>query len=143
MTKIHRIGRPNFDDYFELHVSTTAKEMKNHIKKWADKVDANVINWEQDYEGLVQPTYMREFITNDWRWYSSMFATMFVNAECLTHEVIAHECLHVAMAHERFVNHFMMDYEGDCGEHEERLAYYLGEITQSVIKVLRKDKYLK
>jgi hypothetical protein len=36
-----------------------------------------------------------------------------------------------------------MDYGGDCGDHEERLAYYLGEITQEVIKILKGDKYLR
>jgi hypothetical protein len=144
MPKIYRIGRKHFDDYFELHVSKTAKEMKRHIKDWADKCDAKVFDVDEQYEGLVQPTYMREFpAENDRRWYCSMFATMFLNAEYITHEVVAHECLHVAMAHERCVEHFMMDYGGDCGDHEERLAYYLGEITQEVIKTLKEGKYLR
>jgi hypothetical protein len=68
---------------------------------------------------------------------------MFLNEEKLRHEVIVHECLHLAMAHERLVLRFNGDYGRQVSNDEERLCYYHGEAVEVVYEVLRENGHMK
>jgi len=71
-----------------------------------------------------------------------LFAYMHLNEEHLGVGVIAHECLHVAFAHERMIM-FDCSYGADCGQDEERLAYLLTDIIRGVYDVLYKNGHIK
>ena len=144
--KVYRIrADKNFKDYFEMRVYKTKKQMLSNIQHYSKKHDM-LIEHDSRTAGLVQPTQIREFpALDDRKWFSSHFATLFLNEEVLPIEVIAHECLHIALAHERFVEHFVMDYGDDYLDdltNEERLCYYHGRIFQGVFDILKKNKHL-
>jgi hypothetical protein len=147
MTRIFTI-RPDRDIavWFSLHICPTRKAMNAHITAWAKKT-GHVVTHEAATAGLVQPAFVREFpAEGKGSWYSDNFATVFLNdADLRTDrmEIIAHEGLHCALAHERFVQHFSMEYGGGTDsnmEHEERLCYTHGRIVVGIQNALRKAK---
>jgi hypothetical protein len=145
MTRTYAV-RPDrcFDVWFSLHVSSTRKEMNRHIEAYA-KSTWNVVEHEPLTAGLCQATAIREFPPEGKRrWYSDQFATVFLNDEDLKKngtEIVPHEALHCALAHERFVMHYSMDYSScDDMEHEERLCYTHGRIVVGIYKALRGKK---
>jgi hypothetical protein len=72
---------------------------------------------------------------------SNIVGHMFLCEEHLTYPIISHECLHAAMAHERFLERFKMEYGGGVNQHEERLAYYHTYCVEEVVKQLLKHKF--
>jgi hypothetical protein len=145
--KTYRIrSDTTFTDYFDLVVCATQRSMNAYIGKYSESHGMS-IEHDARTAGLVQPTQIREFpALDDRRWYSSHYATMFVNEEQLCIEIVAHECLHLAMAHERFVYHFNMCYgDGDKDDikDEERICYYHGRVVETVFKLLHKHGHFK
>jgi hypothetical protein len=143
MTRVYTV-RPDreFQVWFSLHVSPTRKAMNAHIAAWAKRTGSAVV-LDSKTAGLVQSAFVREFPPEGKTcWYSDHFATMFLNDEDLCKnrvEIIAHEGLHCAMAYERLVQHYSMDYSsGSDMEHEERLCYAHGRIVQGIYVALRK-----
>jgi hypothetical protein len=146
MTATYRI-RPvsNTLDYFILHVSRTQKEMNACLARWYKRNNEPIQN-ESNTAGLVHTSAVREFAGETDGWYNICFGHMFLNEERLTSRIIAHECLHISMAHERYINHFDMMYAGcydGCDENEERLAYYVGDAVQAVMKELSRGGHWK
>ena len=143
MTKTTRI-RPysNHRDYFDLHVSATQKEMNAHAERWAKSLGIKMQH-DAATAGIVQPSSIRMFpeVYRDEEWRSICFCRMFLSQEKLTEQIIAHECLHVAMCHERHVEMFDMRFDMEIDEDEERLAHYLGRTVEGVMKALRKGGY--
>jgi hypothetical protein len=68
---------------------------------------------------------------------------MFVAEDGLGVGIIAHECLHVAMAHERFVLCYGMNYGPQIDEDEERLAYFLTSTVRGVYDMLYEHEHIK
>ena len=131
-----------FAVWFTLYLSVTRKAMNAHIGEWSRKT-GNPVDHDAITAGLVHATSIRQFQPEGKRqWYSDYFATMFLNDEDLRKnraEIIAHEALHCALAHERFVQHFSMDYLSSTDmEHEERLCYTHGRIVAGIYQTLRK-----
>ena len=130
LTHVYDIHRDGWKDWFQLHVSKTKEIMQRHVKAMNKKYRWNIFDIDaKEFNlvlGCVQPVYHSE----------GCFAIMFLNEQALGGGVVAHECLHVAMAHERHVLQFKMDYGPECGEDEERLAYYLTEVVKSVNNVI-------
>jgi hypothetical protein len=129
---------------FTLHIFDTRKKMNTYIMAWQKK-HGRYKEGDHSTAGMVTPRGSREFPSEgNARWYSSDWATMFLNEEDLRkdkHEIIAHEALHCAMAHERNVQHFIMDYGDDSEmEDEERLCYLHGRIVVGIYKALRSKK---
>jgi len=73
-----------------------------------------------------------------------LFAVLFLNEDNLGSGIVAHECLHIAMAHERFVLRFGMNYGNglDDLEDEERLAYFVTHCAKAVYNVLYDNKHI-
>jgi len=140
MTAIYRIKPDSaFLDYFELHVSGTRRAMNRHVEDWSKRRGVHVEH-KAATQGLVQPTSIRMHpAVDDDEWRSRCFARMFLNEEDLSEQVAVHECLHVAMAHERHVHHFRMDYGNEIDEHEERLCHYHGKVVEAVMDLLREE----
>jgi hypothetical protein len=69
---------------------------------------------------------------------------MFLNKKNLTTEIAVHECCHAAFAFEQFISRFAMDYSDDKYlAHEERFCYYLGWLSDEVLKLLKKERFLR
>jgi hypothetical protein len=133
-TKIYKMQRDGWLDHFEMHVSKTSKEMREHIEKlfkeWHCEIPSD--GWSET-RGLVHPVQSIE----------GPFAYLFLAENALGVGVVAHECLHVAMSHERFVLRFGMNYGDQIGEDEERLAYYLTSCARGVYETLYENKHIK
>ena len=135
-TAVYKMQRDGWSDYFELHVSPTSKIMRNHIEKITKRDGWEVPNdgWNET-QGLVHPMSSID----------GPFAYMFLSEESLGVGVVAHECLHAAMAHERYVLRFGMNY-GDGLEdltNEERLAYFLTDTVKGVYNTLYDNNHIK
>jgi hypothetical protein len=141
-TLIYYLARPGYRDYYEVHVSKTMKIMHNHIKKLCQDVGAPVNPDLPNIEAMVKPMF--RWVRTERR-DSGLYCYLFLNEENLDERTIAHECLHVAMCHERCVNEFRMAYSDDMfdTDDEERLAYFLGDVVRAVYMVLRKGKHLR
>lgn len=133
-TCVYEMRRDGWTDYFELHVSPNAQAMRQHIiaefGKYGFPVDADRY---QETHGLVRPILSPDGI----------FALCFLHEGMLGAGVVAHECLHVAMAHERFVLRFGMAYGSDIGTDEERLAYFLTDTVKGVYNTLYENGHIK
>ena len=127
-TAVYDIRRPGWADYFQLHVSGTAEEMYHRAKRIAKPLSFTGIS--DDDAAMVLPIYT---ICSD-----GLIAHMMLCQEYLSHGIIAHECLHVGMARERFLLRFGMDYGDGLTplDNEERLAYYVGDIVELVTECL-------
>ena len=139
-TAVYQMCRDGWRDYFELHVSPTQKTMLNHAEKiYAEAKHELPDNWS-DTLGLVLPMTRVTGGLND-----GLFAYCFLNMEHLGVGIVSHECLHVSMAHERFVLQFKMEY-GDgiqSLKDEERLAHFLTQTVSGVYNVLYDNKHIK
>ena len=107
--------------------------MRKHIEKIAesDGWPIPLEGWENT-RGLVHPIFQ----------YSGPFAYLFIAEDGLGAGIVAHECLHVTMAHERWVLRFGMNYGEGIGEDEERLAYFLTKCIKGVYDVLYEHKHI-
>ena len=121
---IYEMKREGWKYFFEMHVSKTRKAMLAHCKE---------LGREAPLDTLAQLSpYRRNYLDCK----DQVFAIMFLNEEHLDAGLIAHECLHAAMAYERFVNGFEMCYGDDCGPSEERLAYLMTAFIRGVVNML-------
>lgn len=127
LAAIYEMRRDGWRDYFLLHVSPDAKKMRAHAEEVAKGE-----GWPIPSEGwgvtrgLVHPMHSLD----------GPFAHLFLAEDGLGSGIVAHECLHVAMAHERFVLRFAMAYGDEIGEDEERLAYFLTDCIKGVYSTL-------
>lgn len=140
-TTIYKIENPDFNEYFELHVSKTKKIMESHIKSYSKK---EKICMDEEYFGDALGLTISGFFEPQER----PFAYVFFNEENLNFGIINHEIVHVGMAHERYVLHFKMNYgdendESASIENEERLAYYVAFVSNAIYKKLIENKHIK
>lgn len=133
-TAVYIMRRDGWNDYFEMHVSPNAHAMRMHAEAIAKRDGWTVPSegWAET-RGMVHPMQSIE----------GPFAYLFLNEDSLGSGIVAHECLHVAMAHERFVIRYGMDYGPQIGEDEERLAYYLTSSIKGVYNTLYENKHIR
>ena len=129
--KKYAICRTGWLDYFTVKVYSNVKHMRIGITRDGGTPDGSCIALVQPAVSMTNPRHIGEFTSN-------MFATMYLNEDHMGRDILVHECLHVALAHERFVERFRMYYGLECGAQEERLAYYLSEIYVELTRRLRK-----
>lgn len=134
LTQEYVIHRDGWKDWFTVHVSKTKGIMQRHIKNMDRKY-----GWKVDMEGFEQTLGCVQPVYHD----KGCFAIMFLNEQYLGAGTVAHECLHVAMAHERHVLQFGMDYGAGITKDEERLAYYLTDVVKAVYTVLYENGHAK
>ena len=139
--KVLKMQKPGWNDWWELRVARTQKEMQKDIAAYDEENGVPLSNTE-GVLGQVSPCTIISF-DKDNASLGMQFATMFLNQEDLSPGVVAHECLHLAMAHERFI-HFAMNYgPGDTDiDDEERLAYYLTSCIRGVYTTLIEEKVI-
>jgi len=133
-TAVYTMRRDGWNDYFEMHVSPTDKLMRNHAEEIAkrDGWGIQLEGWNET-QGLVHPMSS----------ISGPFAYMFLSEDSLREDIVAHECLHIATSHERFVLRFGMDYGPQIGADEERLAYFMTSVIRGVYDILHEYKHIK
>lgn len=139
-TVVYEMRRAGWRDFFELHVSPNPQAMRMHAEAIYRKVMHPIPEGWESTIGLVLPLCM-SINGRD----SGLFAYCFLNEKDLGAGVVSHECLHVAMAHERFVLQFGMNYgEGyETLADEERLAYFLTETVKGVYNTLYDNGHIK
>ena len=117
-TKTYRIQQDGFKIYFTLHVSKTQKAMHNEIVRCG--------NDDQGLDGVAgqfSPVSCHIDENGERVW---NLGDMFLNEQYLQAGITSHECLHAAMAYERFIRGFYMDYNSeDCNPDEERFSSYI------------------
>jgi len=72
-----------------------------------------------------------------------LFAALFLCEEFLSMDLLAHECLHVAMTLERNIIRYCGLYDGNDGSGnaaEERLAYCVGDFMDQILRACIKEK---
>jgi hypothetical protein len=131
---VYIMRRDGWCDYFELHVSPTSAIMREHAEEVASRDGWTVpsVGWDTT-RGMVHPMLSLD----------GPFAYLFLAEDYLGAGVVSHECLHVAMAHERFVLRFGMAYGDQIGEDEERLAYFLTDTVKGVYNTLYEHGHIK
>ena len=72
--------------------------------------------------------------------YSSMFGIMYVNLADVNDEIIAHECAHAAFAWEYNIRHYAGTFDDDGFDEQEAYCYFLGRITDIVMKAVKDCK---
>jgi hypothetical protein len=135
-TAIYIFKRDNWTETYEVHVSPTDQVMRAHVadvfKKLRIADPRRMEGWERT-GGLVHPT----------NWTQGPFAYCFLVEKRLDGGYVSHEALHIAMAHERFIFRFGMSYGPECGEDEERLAYYLQACVSGIWEILYAHGHVK
>jgi len=71
---------------------------------------------------------------------AEMYGIILLNEEYLIYDLIAHECLHAAIAHDRLINRYMNDYYNENGE-EEKLCWYFQWLFANVIYALKDEGF--
>jgi hypothetical protein len=136
--KEYVISRPGFHDRITIRIYKTAKSMwKGFLTEYARftrrKIHDDLTNTMGiffDIPPLVSDKAGGLFT-------SEQFGIIFFNEQCITPEVIIHECCHAAFSHERNIERFGMDYsKNEDLTHEERFVYYHAWLASEVLKVL-------
>jgi len=132
---VYEMRRDGWRSYFELHVHPTVKSMRKTLAEDpffnSDGLDTT--------DGCVCPVSTMDTKTGE---RDGLFAYMHLNEEHLGVGIVSHECLHVALAHERMTM-FGMRYGDECGKDEERLAYLLTDIIRGVYDILYEHGHIK
>jgi hypothetical protein len=142
--KEYDIRRPGFTDGIKVRVYKTPEAMRKgiiaeHVKfsKWDNEDLSRTMGMFFYTRPLVSDKAEGLFTGN-------IFGTMFLNEKYLTTEIAIHECSHAAFSFEQFISRFNMDYSNDKHlVHEERFAYYLGWLSAEVLKLLKKERFLR
>lgn len=131
--KSYKMTREGWDSYWELRISKTRKRMREDISNFRKKEEYKTLEDIEHIYALVMPLSVFSRDQESGKFYEDLkFAVMFLNEENMEPEVIAHESLHLAMCHERFIR-FNMNYENNSSiRNEERLAYFLMDCVKSV-----------
>ena len=134
---IYDMHRDGWNDYWRMAVYKTNKAM---LKGLADE---GIKDFTADTLALVHPSATYTHKDEYGGFASDMFATLFVSQENMGSEVLCHESVHIALAHERYVLRYGMDYGDDCNPDEERLAYFTGKVFRGIVETLRRHKHME
>jgi len=133
--KSYKIKTDGFREYVILNIYKRKSDMHRALNKAGIK--------HGDCLGLFRPSPSRYDETI--RYTADMIGTMYLCEGHLGAKIVPHECLHAAMAHERIINRFEMNY-GDGFESlddEERLAYLLSFYCHEVYEILYSNGHIK
>jgi hypothetical protein len=136
--KRYVMRRDGWLDYFVMKVYSTPSNLRHGVTRDGGEPDPTC-------EGLVQPNVLLYRDGTLGAFSSTMFATVYLCEPRLrlSPGYLAHECLHIAFAHERFILRYKMEYGPQCSAQEERLAYYHMDIVDGVTKTLRKGGHIR
>jgi hypothetical protein len=128
--------RAIWNDYWKMRVYKTLKAMQSDL--FDEGIETNI-----DTLALVHPSCGYSPKGEETIFYGPMFATLYVCEERMGSELLCHESVHIAMAHERYIMRFGMKYGEDCDEDEERLAYYTGRVFRGIVETLREHGHME
>jgi len=115
--KKYTVRHQGWDDYFIMKVYSNPVNMRHGITNDGGDSDANCVARVQPAARVYKSGFRGIFTSN-------MYATLYLNEKWMRVGILGHECLHVAMAHERF-------------------AYKLSDILDDVVKILRKGGHIR
>ena len=129
--------KDDYTDYFVILMYKNRKQMYTGIKKYEkeNKIRSVIMD---GLSGRVYPQNRYDKLGN------MLFAVCFLNEEDANMDIISHECLHIAFAHEEQVFCYTGTYSNllNTIEEQERICYYYGEILRSVMNTLKINKHL-
>ena len=137
---------PDFSTSFMLYLFPTEIEMRKEARRRMKRNGCTNPD-DDDFAGMFIPSVYVTNTKHKGNFHSDMFGYMFLAEETIGVGYVAHECLHAAMAYERYRLRFSMDYSDDqkkgTDDHEERLAYYHEDCIDKVWKVLVDNRHVK
>jgi hypothetical protein len=128
------------DISFQVRIYTTRKKMIDGVNNYCKYLDVqNDCEYTATMIGACIHT--PPVPTKRGTFYPGMFCTVFLNLEYITPEVVTHEALHAAFAHERYVNRYTGEF--DSSPCEERIASCLEDIREGMWKAVQFTKASK
>ena len=133
------ITKDGYKDYLTVRVYKTQKAMYEASEKLG-ALYKNESNGDKDSTAwfITTPVNKCKFTNSEFT--ADMYGIILLNEEYLLYDLIAHECLHAALAHERLINRYMLDYYNENGE-EERLAWHMQYIFANILDALKEYGY--
>lgn len=133
------ITREGYKDYISLRIYKTNKAMHAGSKK---------LDLFYKYDSPPTPNASAFFVSTPVskcnktksETTAEMYGIILLNEEYLIYDLIAHECLHASLAHDRLINRYMLYYYKENGE-EERLCYYFQWLYANIIFCLKQEGY--
>jgi len=135
---IYQIKKPGWNATFIVHVSKTRKAM---VKATLDFYKQ--MKWDPKFDNIDNNETFGRVIQIEGIPQKNEFAHMFLNEQDLDIGVLTHECLHVALAHERLIFRFGMCYGDEITDDEERLCYYHTHAVRAVYDLLIANNHWK
>lgn len=134
---MYHMIHPGWKDFFRMYVTETRQDMIDLILNMCKEWNVEPIKNLQDTKALVHPIYeIKDYKAPD------SFACLFVNEDDLELSVLSHECVHIAMVHERLIM-FGMLYADTIDEDEERMAYYQSSAFAGCVTTLQMNGHFK
>jgi hypothetical protein len=134
------ITKKGYKDYLQVRVYKTQKAMINASKKLDALYKYKEIPDAKDKGAFFYCTPVHKCKECESELTAEMYGIMLLNEECLTYDLIAHECFHAMLAHERLINRYMLDYYNEYGE-EERAAFHFQYIFANILSALKEYGY--
>jgi len=131
------ITRRDFNDTLKLRIYNTNRKMMNGCARTCKYLGFKAP--EGDYNGawIVIPDAKCKFTGRSAQ--TDMFGIILLNEENMTTDIIAHECLHAAFSHSKFINHYKGNY--DDMDHEEEFVKYFQYLLEAVLFKLKEAGY--
>jgi len=133
------ITRKGYKDYLSLRVYKTNKAMYAGCKKTDKHYKYNSPS-VPDAGAFFFPSPVSKCNKTYSETTAEMYGIILLNEEELVYDLIAHECLHASIAHDRIINRYMNDYYNENGE-EEKLCCYFQWLFANVIYALKDEGY--
>jgi len=131
------ITRPDYSDTLTVRVYKTNKKMMNGCARTCKRCGYNMPAGEYIGAWIDMPDAKCRRTKLTAR--PVMYGVMLLNEENMKTDVIAHECLHAAFSHNKYINSYSGNYSDE--EHEEDLVRYFQWLLDQVLLKLKKAGY--
>jgi hypothetical protein len=136
------IMEPDNTSFFILYMYKTGKNMLEGIKVFHRKFFNMPFVFDKIFTGMYIGFPNPVIIEIEGKSFTK-FGAIFLNKEYLTAGIIAHECLHAALANEKYIVCYKGNYTGDSylgNDPEERLTYKFQSYFEQVCDICKKAK---
>jgi len=131
------ITRRDFKDMLKVRIYKTNRKMMNGCARTCKycgyKPPGGI------YNGVWIPTPDAKCEFTGRAAQTDMFGIILLNEEHLTADIIAHECLHAAFTHSKYINHYKGNYNDT--DYEENFVQYFQDLFETVLFKLREAGY--
>jgi len=137
------IAEKGYNSYFKLKVYKDYRSLNKAINQANGDKGKHIHEDCCCYAGMViEEMMLKEEVATDDD-IVCQFATCYLSAEGLSHSIIAHEALHVALVNERLLKRYVGGYKNEDAKFgnvpEERLAYCLESYVSAITAICKKN----